>query len=543
MQQCSTGDFMSSTILLFDAPDIFDTPAPRIAIPGSILRDVADEVGNQLHRRFTSIFGSKLALADGVALYSNQVSACRSVYNVTHNKDGSPNKNPAVYGFIFESLAVGDQNRDAIIENTGVNYDRVDDLYYKKCKKGEKLPHKDLDSIATFNNTYTDVVGYDENGIQQKQQLKVVKDTRDLLEERYTTSQDTQAPDVILVPADDYDRHEENLKRMACSPDEEVATRAKAALAKLRKSPLTRDQIQTQKAAYVHVATQTLKDGCYRAGERAMQGILAEAGMLVIGGAIWELRDAATNPSELTIWQRFERFLGIFWKKLTTSAVVRVGKEFALEALHLLFGVLRSVFKSAGALLSTLGKGISTVWESIYGYLTGKIESFSHLVAIILKTLMTIGIGTLAFTLEQQLTALGIPGLLSGLLAAALAGLAVVFANRSIDAAVFTLTSLFSRVQASRLRREQIEEVCREAIPRLRARREELEFSLQTYYAERAQLFENSFTSLKSALASRDSVKACMALEFLNQAFGCTLGWKTDAEFDDMMESGDPLVL
>lgn len=534
---------MSSVVHLLDPPDILEAPSQQMAIPKGVLQDVADEVGKQLLRRFISAFGSNLALADGVALYSNQVAACRSVYNVTHNKDGSLNKSPRVYGFIFESLAVGEQNRDAIIQKTGVTYDRVDDLYYQQCKDGEKLPHEDLESLATFNNPYTDVVGYDESGIKSKQQLKAEKDTRGLLEERYTISQDDQAPDVILVPADDYEHHKAELERMACSQNEELAARAKAALAKLRKSSLTRDQIKTQQAAYTHVAMQTVKDGVCRAGERSMQGILAEAGMLVIGGAVWELRDAATNPSELTIWQRFERFLGIFWKKLISSAVLRAGKEFALEALHLLFGVLRSVFKSAGALLSTLAKGISTVWESIYDYLTGKIESFSQLVSIILKTLTTVGIGTLAFTLEQQLTALGIPGMLSGLMAAALAGVAVVFANRSIDATIFTLTNLFSCTEASRLRREQIEAVCREALPRLRTQRRALEASLQKYYAERTRLFRSNFTDLREALASRDSMRTCMALESLNQAFGCTLGWKTDKEFDDMMESEDPFIL
>ena len=367
---------MSSVVHLLDPPDILEAPSQQMAIPKGVLQDVADEVGKQLLRRFMSAFGSNLALADGVALYSNQVAACRSVYNVTHNKDGSLNKSPRVYGFIFESLAVGEQNRDAIIQKTGVTYDRVDDLYYQQCKDGEKLPHEDLESLATFNNPYTDVVGYDESGIKSKQQLKAEKDTRGLLEERYTISQDDQAPDVILVPADDYEHHKAELERMACSQNEELAARAKAALAKLRKSSLTRDQIKTQQAAYTHVAMQTVKDGVCRAGERSMQGILAEAGMLVIGGAVWELRDAATNPSELTIWQRLERFLGIFWKKLTASAVVRVGKEFALEALHLLFGVLRNIFKSAGALLSTLAQGISTVWESIYDYLTGKIGEY-----------------------------------------------------------------------------------------------------------------------------------------------------------------------
>ncbi len=211
--------------------------------------------------------------------------------------------------------------------------------------------------------------------------------------------------------------------------------------------------------------------------------------------------------------------------------------------MNLLLGALRSAFKSAGTLLSTIGKGLNTVWESVYGYLTGKISSFSQLVSVILKTLVTAGIGTVAYVLEQQLTALGIPAILGGLLAAALAGLAIVFANRAIDASVFALVNIFSGAEASRIRRERIEELCREAIPRLIAEREALERTIQRYYQEREALFSAGFQQFKTALSSRDSVKTFMALETLNQAFGCTLGWKTEEEFDDMMENDTAFVL
>ena len=532
-----------SSIALFDAPDMFEAPPSGPGNPpGSLLREMADEVGRQLLRRFMASFGSGLALADGVALYAGQVRAARSVYDVTHNRDGSPSRNPVRFGFVFESLVAGEQNRDAVVSGSGEQFERVDHLYLARCRDGKPLPHADLNDIASFNNTYTDVVGYDENGIRHKQQLKAVKDTRILLEERYTISEDPQAPDEIVVPADDYDRHRENLERMARSSDPELAVRAEAALGKLRRSGITREQTRTA-AAYAHIAGQALGDGVCRAGERVGKGLLAEAGLLIVGGAVWELRDAAGHPASLTVWQRFERFLGIFWKKLSAAALVRCGREFALEALNMLLGALRNVFASAGRLLSALGQGINTVWESLYDYLTGKISSFSQLVAVVLKTLTTVGIGTLAFALEQELQALGVPGVLGGLLAAALAGVAVVFANRGIDAAVFTLANLFSCVEVSRLRRDRIGELCREAIPCLRARREALEADLRGYYRDRESLFRSSFTDFRQALASRDSVRTFMALESFNQAFGCTLGWKTGEDFDAMMKDDDPLVL
>lgn len=533
---------MSATLVL-ETPDLFASPSSsQPAPPKSLLRDMADEVGNQLLRRAMQSFGSKLSLADGVALYGSQMQTGCSIYNVTHNKDGSPSQNPVKFGFTFESLVTGEQNRDAIINKTGETFSRTDDLYLARCRDGETLPHKDLNDIATFNNMYTDVVGYDANGIQHKQQLKVVKNTRELLEDRYTVSKDGQVPDEIVVPADDFERHKSNLESMAQSADSDLATRARVALQKLRNSSMRRDQTQTG-AAYAHVVGQSIQDGVCRAGERAAKGILLEAGMLAVGGAVWELKDAAENPYSLSIWDRFKRFIGVLWKKLTDSSVLRLGKEAALEGVNMLLGALRNVFASASMLLSRIGEGIHTVWDAVYNYLTGKISSFSELVTVVLKTLTTIGIATLAYTLEQQFTVWGVPPIIGGLLAAALAGIAVVFANRAIDATVFTLVNMFSSVEASRIRREQIEEVCREAIPRLREKREALEASLQAYYKERADLFNSSFQNLKGALSARNTAQTCMALESLNQAFGCTLGWQTEEEFDAMMESDDPFVL
>lgn len=532
-----------TTATLFAAPDFFAKAEPQdVMLPRSLMEDVSTEVGNQLLRKFMASFGSNLALADGVALYAGQINTGRSIYAVTHNKDGSPNNSPVKFGFVFESQVTGEQNRSAVIHNTGKTYARTDDLYLDTYRDGSPLPHKDLESVACYNNEYTDVVGYSENGICVKQQLKVVKNTEVLLEERYTLSEDPQAPDEIVVSADDYERHKTNLERYAQSHNPELSAKARAALQKLRPSTTTRAQTENG-AAYRYVVRQIVTDAACRAGERTLKGLLAEVGMLVVGGAVWELREAAKNPHSLSIGQHFERFWGVIWGKLISSAVVRVGKEFGLEALKLLMGALRSIFKSAGVLLSAIGQGLNTVWESVYGYLTGKISSFSQLVSIILKSLTTVGIGTLAYMLEQQLTALGIPNILGGLLATALAAVAIVFANRTIDASIYVLVNLFSGAEASKIRLERIEELCREAIPRLSAERENLERTIQSYYQERKTLFNAVFHDFKSALSSRDTVKTFMALETLNQAFGCTLGWKTEEEFDEMMERDAVFVL
>lgn len=519
---------------LFTMQDLFAKSNPQdTMLSRSVMKDISTEVGNQLLRKFMASFGSNLALADGVALYAGQINTGRSIYAVTHKKDGSPNNNECKFGFVFESQVTGEQNRKAIINNTGEIYSRTDDLYFDKYRDGNPLPHKDLERIACYNNMHTDVVGYSESGISVKQQLKVVKDTKALLKERYI-SDDPQAPDEIVVPADDYERHKTNLERYAQSPDPELRAKARAALQKLRPSTITRAQTENG-AAYQHVVRQTVTDAACRTGERTLKGLLPEVGMLVVGGTVWELRDAVKNTHSLSIWQRFERFLGVIWKKLTSSAVVRAGKEFGLEALNLLLSMLRSIFKSAGALLSTIGQGLNTVWESVYGYLTGKISSFSQLVSIILKALATLGIGTLAYTLEQQLTALGMPSVLGGLLAAALAGIAIVFANRGIDAFIFSIVSAFSQAKVSALRREIIKDFCDEIIPQIVEDRKRFEIMANVYFSKRSLLISKSFKDIRNSFAARDVLQLYTSLEIINNMFGKTLGWSTQQEFDSLM--------
>jgi hypothetical protein len=296
------------------------------------------------------------------------------------------------------------------------------------------------------------------------------------------------------------------------------------------------------------IALRTGKDTTLRVGENVVKSALQEVASLAAGGAIWEIRDAYANPYEYTFMERLQRLFLAILDKLRGLTFVRFAKELALEIFNAVLGFLKSTFKSIGHFFSLLGKAVLQVWESICDYCTGKIKSFSDLVTVVTKSLSAVGFGFLAIALEKQLIAIGIPTPIAAIMAAAFAGLGITLINKILDGGieglVFAITSAFSGAEAARLRYESIAEYCDEILPKIVEEREKFQKMVDAYYAERANIFAYSFSEIRSSVAAKDSLKLLASLESLNKAYGRTLGWSTQEEFDEMMvNSHRPFIL
>lgn len=515
-------------------PDIFEEPSPTGTMQPELMDGVITEVENQLMRKFTQLYGNALSLADGVALYSNSIEASKHLYRIRHTNDGKLNNNPQIHGNQFEGLEVFSNNREGIINDDGTQANTTDELS-RLHDRGE-LDHDYLEMYAKRNDEHTDLVLYDKQGnVLETQQLKHIKDIRGIVKKKYTTS--SSAPNTIVVPADMYEEHKKTLESMiAQETDPERQKQITVALQKLRPG---KTNAKDAYSPYVTVVTQTGKDAAARIGTNVGNTLLYETGSFVVGGAVWEIRDAYAHPDQMSIWKRIKRlFLAVF-EKLKASSIIRTGREVGLEVFNLFLGILQSSFKSLKGFISLLGKSASQVWESICDYFSGKIKSFSELVSVVSKAFISVGIGFIAVSIEQKLTALGLPAPLGGLLAAALAGVAIVFANRSIDALLFSATSMFSPVAAAKIRREKITALCTEMIPQLIADRERFQQVVDKYYANRKALFSCAFADLHSSLASNDTQKIYASLESINNAYGATLGWTSQEEFDTFMLDED----
>ncbi|WP_232257757.1 hypothetical protein [Helicobacter pylori] len=150
-------------------------------------------------------------------------------------------KNPHYYGQTFEELETGQRNiQDAFLNTEHKTYtiDTLGDIkkvqgILRSGKKIENLNPKDqakvehilafygdevqnmdfrgeLGELARTNHNTTDTVTLDKNNnVINADQLKVIKDTKGLLEERYLES----GVD-LRIPYEDYKHHKENLEKI-----------------------------------------------------------------------------------------------------------------------------------------------------------------------------------------------------------------------------------------------------------------------------------------------------------------------------------------
>lgn len=525
-----------------DVPSVF---LGVTTLPPSILDEALEEVKSQLIRRYMGSFGSALSLANGVDLYAVQVEGVKRIHTVTHTKpkpgESSRKKKSITFGHTFEELEVMQINRNSVITQSIDDAMTTDELADRK-RNAELSCENGLTKYAQTNHTQVDVVIFnDETGVQKTLQLKNTKNTNVLLEKRYIFG--PEAPDKIVVPSGSvtvngktktyYEWHKDALERIIKnSKDENKIALAQGALIKLEAGKTTRWESLNPNLA---IAKQASHDAALRVTENIAKAIMPEVAILTVGGVIWEAKDYQADPVAMTTWERIKRFFLVLWDKISDALGLRAKKELAIEALNGLLAILKSTFKSFSAFIGTIGKAINQVWESLYNYITGKITSFSELVAVILKGITTVSIGTLAFSFEQFLTTLGIPSIIGGFVAAAFAGLAIVFANRGIDASIKSMISLFSAAELAKARRAEIEAFCAEALPRIIDGADELANLTTQYYADRAITLNKSFSEMEAGLAGGDAQQVLTALRSVNAAFGASIPWKDISDFDALM--------
>ena len=513
-------------------------------VPASLEDELFEEVKAQLTRKVSSLFGGKLELANGVLLYENQLSTGREIHHNNYRKDGEKNESTTIFGHHFESLEAGRKNRESILNNTNHVTCTTDQL--SKMSKNGTLPANIPPDLAKKNHTQVDLVTFDKKTgkIVKTYQLKVLGEKTaihaQILKERYLTAKG--APGKILVASDTYERIKGKLEEAGkkASNDPEKLEKIRIALEKLEKGDFTSKQ---SKSPQTTVLVQTSKDFGMRMAERSGKLILSEVVLITVGGAVWEVKDAIANQSQMTVEERLERLLSVVWDKISNSMGLKLKKELALEIFNFLAGTAANIFKSAKDLISLIGKQISQVWDAIFNYITGRIASFHELVLTILKTITTVGLAALAMDLELTLTGFGLPSILAGLLSASVLAVAIVLTNRCLDAVVMGLVASFSKAEAAKLRAEQVAAKCRELLPTMIEQQEELAALTQKIHDEREAILASSFQTLNSPQGRRDVNLAISVLEDVNQAFGASLGFHDFDEFDGQMLSEAPMRL
>lgn len=530
-----------------------------------IIKEITDEIGNQTLARFgLNIFSLNTYEAYGASVgMTNESSRIYNQYK--NNKQGG-------FGYYFEGLDSGMQNISSALFNKGettYTTDTLFDIYeiQKMVKSGTTIKNPKYDFImanyadevknmdfsspsmqnlinsdmregngkSLKNHTNTDTVTIDKNGkIIKQEQLKVIKNTKKLLEDRYLDNNDS-----LKMPLDDYKRHKAELEKMIKNTKDE-AQRAKAQKAlDLLEANNFCNRIMCENPRTTAVITQSVAASAHITQAGASDAIVMALATLA-NGAIYEIKDAFNGNNNVSITTRIKRLINNVLTKLK-GAFVR-GSGFG--AIDTIIGILRQIFQSIAGKLEVIWKELRSAAKSIYNaitdYITGKVSSFKECLKTIIKGLFSativVAIAGLEENIETALRAIITPFLaafVAPTLCIIVGSIAVVGFCKAVDFGIDTLFGAFAQAEISKKRYEEISALCEKMLPQIIAKQHELERLIKQTNYERKLKLDMSFDGYKKAILSKDSEQSTHYLNEICKLYGSELECKTH---DDMVK-------
>ncbi|MDE7174337.1 MAG: hypothetical protein K2N70_08360, partial [Helicobacter sp.] len=342
-----------------------------------------------------------------------------------------------------EILRDGKLNADnrAKVDYILANYpDEVKDMDFSKGDLKELIElsakyHKD-GKRELKNHTTTDTVTLDKNGNIEKAQLKVVKKTEDLLEDKYFENNQ------LRVPFEDYKKHKEELERLIAKGKDssdpkaiEKARKAEIALEKLNANNVC-NRLMCENPRITAVTTQAIVASGHVAQAGASDAIVAAIATFM-SCVVYEVRnmyETRAIDSEISIMDRIKRLL----QKVLDSFKGAFKRGAGFGMVDAAMGVLGQFFTSCVARVRTLWHNIrasaKSIYNGIYDYASGKITNMRELLSTILKSIFSAAWAVSAVALEQKLELmLPFGAILAPLFAIAAGAFAVVLTSRGID--------------------------------------------------------------------------------------------------------------
>ena len=244
----------------------------------------------------------------------------------------------------------------------------------------------------------------------------------------------------------------------------------------------------------------------------------------------------------MPLLERCKRLIWAIWEKIRMSFKDRFKREIGSEIITGLVTALVAPVKRARNAIKKVADTLRRLWMD---FVNGKIKTLADVVSAALMAVFAVASVGIAIVLEEWLSSMmkAIPGgdILAAIIAAAVAGVLIVVANRSIVAVVQTLFGIFARGAAARLRREEIESVCGGLIPQLVEDRDRLGALMNEHFSEQEKILESSFEQLQASHRLRDIDAFLSGLVQINATYGKSLPWHDFHQFDEMMLDDKPI--
>lgn len=500
--------------------------ATSVSVTDDVVREIGEQVSQTLRERLPKWGDTPLDLQKGIALYSNRADTFKDLKNIRKNQDGSKNKSDRqVSGKSFEELDKSARREE------GKEVYTTDEL--AQMAKEDPDNHlfgryPKLKKLAIKNHEQTDLVEIRRDGKIVTYQHKLYKDPY----AGVTAFMKDAENDYFVVPHDQYDEYANALDERIKKGGVE-ARRARRIRKDLTKSKINFNDSHN---AYLYSTKQTMQDASKRITANVTSGVISDVAVFAVGGAAWEIRDAYRNPDDASLLDRCKRLISAIWERLKTSLKDRSWREIGSEIFTGIVSVLTAPLKMAKAAISKIISVLRRLWME---FVDGKIKSLADLVAACLKALFVVASAGIALLLEAKLTPLmaTIPGgdVLAAVIAAVVAGVMIVIGNRCIDGIVRALFGIFNAGAIARRRRQEIQKVCEEAIPRLIEDRERLQALVDSHFAERDALLDATFEDMQSARENQNFDGFLKTLITLNDAYGKVLPWASFEEFEEFL--------
>ena len=495
--------------------------------------------------------------------------------------------NPNGFGYFFEIVEVGKDNIQNTYHKNGKKSYTTDELaeiqnvYNGKEFKGkysnerenailanysqkeieEIVKNKKLMEYAIGQHPLVDVVSIDENGNITTEQLKAVNDSIYGKEyNRYFEGVDSVRVDENTYNNAEKKLHqmEENYEKHPSEKNKEILREYKEKFNKLKmgsdkeeagyEKSDKKDTNHTDKAKNTVLSIQTKEtlNHIYQTG-------VSDASVAILStfasGALWEIKDEFIDNNSEDFSVRIERLINKTIKK-GSDAFARGGSFGIVESL---VTIVSQVFKKIGGSLKYLWTNIrnaaKSIWNAIYSYIKGEIKSYAELIKIILKALfsavMVVFAPALEIEIEKGLIFLGefIANILAVGISIFVCSVAVILFAKTVDLTINAFLGICAAADMARQRREEIEKVYDEIMPKMMENINHLEKYIAEYTINLQNSSQMSFNELQNALQGEDYIQANQGLVNLAKAYGVSDLFETREQFDCFMASDEVLKI
>lgn len=525
------------------------------------MKRFAEEVAGTFVHDLSSRLGIDLtwtleARAESLAEVTQQYQA--ELDRTVYKKDGARNQNPNRQGNHFEVRDAFLNNVEEAALNSGVRYYTTDHLHQIKESGGKLSPS--MREHSNRNDEATDVVAVKNGRVVSKAQYKSVKNFAHLGEERYIRENNE-----LVVPPEDFDAARGFWEKKRSNGD----PRAAKVLAKLKRGKASKVSVSQNGSLVGGIieSVENKKDAKRTRQAAADNLLLTEASLTsgaatiahssvsiahtslrqaisyIIGRCVVEIRASLRGDSDEKLAERIrivlrdsrDKFKGVFAENLTTGLIDSV--------LSFILGMISRFFRNASAALKKGGDYVRIICRELADFVLGRASSLYNTVAAITKAIAGLSVVTLAFGLQEYLVSAGLPDYLAIIVTAFVSALLTVSIFKLIDSVTRHAIRILAARDAAKLRREEIEMLCAEALPHIEDQLIRIDQIIENEDRERSAIFESSYVEIRASLTTSDIASIAKSYERLYSYLGIELPFTNAEEFDAFMSDDKPFSI